>query len=299
MKEYKNGKYKVSIAKDGAIKVQQDDWISKYSAAIYNDFTKLDQFGRMINGNTFPTIIKSPDDIFAGETIYHVDDYWSQFKPATPRKKASPPAKRKLTPQEKQIIIETLKHDFNLKGENLKTVTKVIDVIGHTDNALALAEIAGLLEGAAFATVASAVNFIATIAFPVAAFGMLLNANEAGLRLYGLRAVAYTTTAWAFDKPIPSGSKRAMRNMRGKPAKDILKLEQAWSNTSRATINNLKKEAIKRKIKEVNLKLVYRALGNNNANQFCGLLMKELTSKLKSRIDIINWEGQLNYGYPE
>jgi len=295
MKEYKKGIYKVTVAKDGAIKVKQNDWISKYSAAIYNDFTKLGQFARMVNGNALPTVIKSPDDIFTGETIYHIDSYWGQHKSTTPRpKKASPPAQRKLTPQEKQIIIETLKHDFNLKGENLKTITKVIDNIGYTDNALALIELTGLIKGAAFATAASTISFLSTLAFPVASFGMLLNVNESGLKMYGLRAVAYTTTAWAFDKPIPTGSNRILARIKGLPTSTIIKNKQTWLNVSRATVKSLNAEALKRNTSEANLKLLYRALSDNNPRTLCHLLMEELTSKLDT-IQKINWDLKTLY----
>lgn len=32
---------------DGAIHVKHGDWLSKYSAAMYNDFTHVHEFGRM------------------------------------------------------------------------------------------------------------------------------------------------------------------------------------------------------------------------------------------------------------
>ena len=59
---------------DGAIHVKHGDWLSKYSAAMYNDFTHVHEFGRMDkNGQLRP--IHNVNLIFAGETVYHIPTY--------------------------------------------------------------------------------------------------------------------------------------------------------------------------------------------------------------------------------
>ncbi len=237
--EYKKGIYSVFVSeKDGSIKVKRNDWISKYSAAIYNDFTRLTEFGR-INGDSSPVLLENPDQIFEGEVIYHLPTYSSQKQPGNnqPTKNKKLVAKKILTEKDKQLIVDTLRNDFKLRGNNIRTLRKAIDIIGHTDNALALIELSGLLEGAVVGTTASTISFISTFLFPVAGLGMLKDANEIGFRFYGLRAVAYTITAWAFDRPIPVGSNRIMSNMRGLPVSKIAKYKRAWFEASQATLH--------------------------------------------------------------
>jgi hypothetical protein len=76
-----HGKYSVTIATDGAIKVKSGDWLSKYSAAIHNgDTSKVHEYGRLKTGKVEK--ITNVDKISAGETIYHVPTYWA-YKGAT------------------------------------------------------------------------------------------------------------------------------------------------------------------------------------------------------------------------
>lgn len=300
MQTYKKGIYGVTVEEKGAITVKQGDWVSKYSAAIYNDFTKLSEFGRKVNGSSIPTVIPKPDEIYANETIYHLPDYWEQHKPSSPRQKVSPPAKRKLTPAEKQIIIATLKSDFHLKGDNWKVVGNVLDYIGTTDNVLAIAEITGALEvgtyGAAISGGAAAFGFFATLLSPVGFMRELMNSNESGLKLYGLRAVAYTITAWTYSRPKPTGSNRILARINGLPLSTIAKYKQTWLIVSASAEVSLQNEARKRKMAEDSLKILYRSLSDNNPRVLCQLLMKGLSSKLDT-IQKINWD--LNTIYPE
>lgn len=46
MKLYTNGRCKVQVNTDGSIKVGAGNWLSKYSAAINNDFWYIYEYGR-------------------------------------------------------------------------------------------------------------------------------------------------------------------------------------------------------------------------------------------------------------
>lgn len=68
------GNFRVTVGEDGTIVVQPGDWLSKYSAAMYQgDTTRVREFGRLEGGVMKP--ITSVDSIRAGETIYHVPTY--------------------------------------------------------------------------------------------------------------------------------------------------------------------------------------------------------------------------------
>jgi hypothetical protein len=69
-KVYSNGTYRVEVREDGAILVKPGDWLSKYSAAIYNNFTTLDVFVRPAPDET-TVPIADRNVITAGETILH------------------------------------------------------------------------------------------------------------------------------------------------------------------------------------------------------------------------------------
>ena len=73
-KTYTNWPYSVIVRTDGAIYVKHGDWLSKYSAAMYNGFTHVHKFGRMDkNGLLRP--IHNMNLIFAEETVYHIPTY--------------------------------------------------------------------------------------------------------------------------------------------------------------------------------------------------------------------------------
>lgn len=74
MPTYRNGPYSVTVSEDGRILVKPGDWLSKYSYAIYKNYTTLDVFARLdASGNPIPIVNK--DLIYAGETLIHLPDY--------------------------------------------------------------------------------------------------------------------------------------------------------------------------------------------------------------------------------
>jgi hypothetical protein len=70
---FRGGGYEVTINRDRSIKVRQGDWLSKYSMAIYGDFSKehLNKFKCVIGGKLAD--IPDQDLIKTGDTLYHPD----------------------------------------------------------------------------------------------------------------------------------------------------------------------------------------------------------------------------------
>ena len=73
---YQNGSYKVEVAQDGTIHVNQGDWLSKYSYAIYKNYTTLDKFARR-DPSGQPTPIVNKNLIITGELLLHLDTYYN------------------------------------------------------------------------------------------------------------------------------------------------------------------------------------------------------------------------------
>jgi hypothetical protein len=67
----KDGRFQVEIAADGALRVKNGDWLSKYSAAIHDDYSHVHEFARKSQtGQLVP--IANPNLIYPGETLYHL-----------------------------------------------------------------------------------------------------------------------------------------------------------------------------------------------------------------------------------
>jgi len=75
--------YEVTVNADRSIKVRQDDWLSKYSMAIYGDFDHIDKFWRK-EGALWEEI-KNKDLIKTGEILYHRDPLPGEAPRADPK----------------------------------------------------------------------------------------------------------------------------------------------------------------------------------------------------------------------
>ena len=183
---------------DGAIYVKHGDWLSKYSAAMYNGFTHVHKFGRMDkNGLLRP--IHNMNLIFAEETVYHIPTY---RKTHPMRMGAIEITVSPLTAeQKKKVVLDRLKHDYDLQGERLEWLDHAAHIAHGRDTAVEIPEVASLIaEGTAAAT---ALQLVAAVLTPIMIGIAILNVADTDKRLAGMQAISYTLTAWAFGDPIP------------------------------------------------------------------------------------------------
>ena len=294
---YQNGRYQVEVGNDGAIKVKPGDWLSKYSAAIYNNFTNIYDFARKDNSGSL-TPIQNVNLIYAGETIYHLPTYYSSFSPMEITVRRPPPAPQMPDIEKKRIIEESLKKEFNLRGDNLPVLSKAIDILGYAENAATLAEIAGLVaEGGVVASAGTALSIAGCFLFPIGATIALMNAWETGQRLVGMRAIAYGTTAWAFDDPMPPYPS-VMRNnvISGGFQHEVADHERAWNNARDSAVRNLEEEVMKKRVQKKSYQVMLRAVGNDNRNNLVKELMKGLEKSLtRGSIRDAFWSPEPNY----
>lgn len=95
-KTFTSGGYSVTVHDDRSIKVQPDDWISKYAQAIYGDPLKnWHKFKRKVGW--MYADIENYDQIKAGETLYHPDPLPGEvlIGPGTGIPEPMPPLKSK------------------------------------------------------------------------------------------------------------------------------------------------------------------------------------------------------------
>ena len=152
----KDGKYQVDVADNGAIKVKHGDWLSKYSAAIYDNYWNIHVFARKDrSGKLVP--VANPNLIHTGESIYHLPTFDAYVK-SKPRvqiatfkrpmvivghRPAGPPVEeidfdeplevvgRRVAPmgeeEKKKFILEHLRGEYDLRGEHWEFVNSVTE----------------------------------------------------------------------------------------------------------------------------------------------------------------------------
>lgn len=300
----KNYKYRVTIGADGRIFVQPNDWLSKYSAAIYGVYHNVHFFGRMENGEM--KLIQNVNMIRAGEVIYHLDT-WMEYMLA---KNRIPTVKKPhITEAEKKRISEqAIRQEYVLKGDVgvklLNWIASVLEVVAPTAEILSF--LLPVLSGVATA--------IGIIAVPFGIYGNLvsfLNASDTDLRMYGVRAAAYAVTAWAFDKEIPSKSDGILRNHAANwggniPPNKLASLNKAWKEAADAAIEIQSKFAMENMgnstsadDKIIAWKASLRGAADDNPKKMCQQLMNELGQKYLTGSALKAWQSNMDIQYPD
>lgn len=275
---YKNGHYHVDIGNDGAIHVRPGDWLSKYSAAIYNNFTTIHVFARRDKfGAIVP--IQNVNLIYAGEVLYHLPTYNTFMrKPQQPQKTI-----RISDAEKKKIAEDIMKKEFKLSGDNLRLFNNAIDILGYADNAATLSEIAGLIaEGSLISGVGTALGVVNIFLGSIGMIIGLLNTLETPQRIAGLRAVAYGSTAWAFGDPMPAySSEMRKEQLYWSDQWKTDQCEKAWNEARDSAVKALEEEIVKRKIPKEAYQALMRAVSDDNRINLIKLFLKELEKQLE------------------
>jgi hypothetical protein len=211
--------------------------------------------------------------------------------------------------EKEQLIKKYVGSDFDLQGQRYEIMSRVIDYIDEGDNIMSFAEVGGdalaiwlprvavVLESGTFVVVGEVLSMASIILLPVGAMKALIDANHASERYYGMRAVAYTTTAWAFDDPIPHSSPARLhtirQNFRGDAklcSKTLSAFQQAWNNARQATLSKLNKiAAVDKKAGQ----LLYRAMGDGDRQTLTLRILKGFAKEASYQDRI--W---IELGYP-
>ncbi len=209
--------------------------------------------------------------------------------------------------EKKQVMKDVLGAKYHSVGQHFSLYSRMADGLGHVNNALSFAELIPALNcylsGALASKVVSNASFIGILMFPFEQIVNLINANETGFRMYSYRAIAYSITAWAFEKPIPNGSKRTLDNLQsgsGPVVRDHAKLAQyhkVWSDTANQVVRRLEETCRAKNIPKNDLKMVFRALGRGNAQQLCKELLLSFEGQFGHTTKHI-WRSNCNWAYP-
>src|SRR5262245_10596809 len=111
----KNGRYRVEVAADGGVKVKLGDWLSKYSAAIYNNYYTINVFYRKNRAGKLERLA-NPNLIFA--ILYHLPTF-KKAREITfdkPLEIVSLIVPNLSDAEKEKLTLEHLKKEFNLRG---------------------------------------------------------------------------------------------------------------------------------------------------------------------------------------
>ena len=294
MTKYQHGHYEIDVDDSGAILVKQGDWLGKFSAAIYNDFIHVHEFGRQgLRGNVEP--IKNISTIFSGEIVYHLPTYHNTETVAS----------RHLTEEDKKKLnFASLNHEYRLNTEQQNLISYFINYYGYSDNATLLADIADFsINNTLLTTIYSGANISAIRVNLNKKCRTLLstNTNDNELKFYLLRAIAYAITAWAFDDVKPKESRQVLFNLHhGMPAANqasLVDYADAWKLTVNEIYDQLYAETYHRNIQKDSIQLLLKAICNGKRINLCLKLLNGFEREIGGSIVSI-WRSYYSVFYP-
>lgn len=214
--------------------------------------------------------------------------------------------KRLSDDEKKKIIQDVLGKNNNAIGKNFPIFSALIDQLSNVNDVLLFAELIPslntLLSGSIASTVVSTASFSGVLLFPVAQLINVINAYQIGHRMYSYRCIAYTITAWAFDKPTPFGSARILSNIKSGPIRKRLEAtmeyNKLWRETTVSVLNSLNVILIKKKIPEEHLKTIFRALAGDQPDKLCLALLTSFENQFDSNTRNI-WKSNYSVRYPQ
>jgi len=215
---------------------------------------------------------------------------------------------KKLTDKEKDDLLkEILGKNYSKAGNNLPILKNVITLVGNTSDIATLAEIIPILNSALansrlFSIVSSGASVFSILLFPVGSMLSIIDAYQSGIKMYTYRSIAYTITAWAYNKPIPTSSKKILINSKNSfpvsSDKEIKEKQKAWKNTSQAVIKNINHYLITNGISKDVFKLLLQAMSEGSAQKLCTLLLKGFEKEFKDYPSKAVWKSNYSIRFP-
>lgn len=214
---------------------------------------------------------------------------------------------KNLSEKEKEELLkEVLGEKYSSAGKNLPVLKKAIDIIGNVSDVLTVAELIPIINtllssSRFFSIVSSGASVFSIFLFPVATMISIIDAYQTGHKMYAFRAIAYTLTAWAFDKTIPVSSNRVLSNLRSgdlvRRQRIVQEYKQIWAKTSQSVLTKVNTELAAKNIPKIAMQIALRALSDNNEQNLCELLMKGFESEM-SHIAVLTWKSNYSIKYP-
>jgi hypothetical protein len=236
--------------------------------------------------------------------------------------------KKHLSKEEKaKLIKQYVGKDFDIYGQRFEILSKVVEYFDDADHlmsgveiggdisaslvtkyaaeeqaAIWLPRIAAILESSAFVAIGEILAVTSAILAPIGGMIELNNANHTSERVYGMRAVAYTTTAWAFDDPMPHNSPSRLHtltrlNSYGNKyyANTVRDHQKAWNDAQHATLIRLNQIG---KVDKEAGQIMYRAIGDGSRQKLAAHILEGFSEEAKGVDRVVIKVGSEHILYP-
>jgi hypothetical protein len=284
---YRKLGYAVQIGSNGAIKVKQGDWLSKYSMAIHGNPWRVHEYGRRDKLSGEVKLITNVDLIHTGEIIYHIPSVNEARIIGIVLK--SDPSKE----EQRRLLVDFVKRTKNLSPQHGEMFKSISDTVGFVDNVATLLSVADDLGSlpAAVGTVGTVTGAVGLVLMPIGFMYKIANAVSAGTRKFKKEAMAAAVAAWAFDQPKPPVPEIRLKWVSDMDPADVPRYRKAWKEGVDEIYLEMPKYAIRRTKPRVippggklpdpvlSHKLLLRAIAKNDQGKLRELVLKQLTEK--------------------
>jgi len=209
--------------------------------------------------------------------------------------------KSKLSPTEKQLTIqEVLKGKYDLRGEDFEIAKEIAEKLHEIGAGTEIVEIINFLShGGLLSKIATGLSIIGNIMTPIFSAIEILNAPQTDQRQYGMRAVAYTITAWAFEQGIPEQSKTILDKLTTFYPQTASRYPSAWKDASNSAIKEIDRKAKHLGLSKQAYRMLLRLLGDDSPQKLCLQLLQAMEEKLDSDVERMGWKSQYQVPFPQ
>jgi hypothetical protein len=198
--------------------------------------------------------------------------------PAKPK-----PQKPRLSDEEKRKLAKDYwKKKYGLRGKAAEIFDGALDILGHAANA---AEIAAEVLAVLGTSAAAAASGTAGLVFVVQGFIQFYRADKFGVTLYQFVGCSYAVTAWAFNDKVPKQSTKYLGNLDQKWR--VAEFHKGWAKATTKALDDMKKLATKKKVKEEHLKVIYRLLHDDSRQKLFATVLATFESQLDDKRESI------------
>jgi hypothetical protein len=307
-----NGKYKLTMGADGEIRAKAGDWLSKYSAAINDNFYTIWPYMRPNADGQF-VAVRNVNLIYENESLYHIPTFLAFYEKNRTPPPAVPPVAPISEEEKKKITAEIAAREFGLQGENLAAAKAALEFIQNADSAATIAEVfAAFAEGSVLAAAASALAIGGVAAGLLASMIDFLNSLQKLERITGLRAVAYGTVSWAFNEARPGFSPQLLKRMNemagALPPSEFDRCKLAWQQAVDSAYREMEKMALGPRGKYLSTKSAealrkagqakLRRVSDGNKRELCRKLLVAFEKQFKGTL-LEAWQKGYEFLYPE
>lgn len=144
-----------------------------------------------------------------------------------------------------------------------------------------------------------AIAVVSAFLVPLGILISALNAGHTDLKLYGMQAAAYATTAWAFADPIPGPSQEILkRNVRFYGPDEEGKLRGAWQRATTSTISSLEDFVVRKRVEKLSYQILLRAWGETERQTLCEKVMEAFIEDLNG-VEVDSLKSIMEVKYPQ